>query len=103
MRLGYSTWGMPTVPIDVSVDHLAGLGFDGIELTVIPGYTTELNRLDTAERQRIRSLLASRRLALPALAAHVDLLAADPEAAAANMARLRSAIDLAVDLAGDEG
>ena len=41
MKLGYSTWGMPKVPVDKALVHLAGLGFDGVDLTVIPGYTTE--------------------------------------------------------------
>ena len=56
MKLGYSTWGMPTVEMDEAVPHLAGLGYDGIEITVIPGYTTELGTLDTEERRRIRGL-----------------------------------------------
>ncbi|MBI2952274.1 sugar phosphate isomerase/epimerase, partial [bacterium] len=56
MKLGYSTWGMPKVPIDSALAHLAGLGFEGVELTVIPGYTTELRTLDAAARRRIRDL-----------------------------------------------
>ena len=56
MKLGYSTWGMPKVPVDKALAHLAGLGFDGVELTVIPGYTTELIKLDAVERSRIRRL-----------------------------------------------
>ena len=47
---------MPALPIEVTLDHVARLGFDGIELTVVPGYTTELRRLDVAERRRIRRL-----------------------------------------------
>ena len=41
MKLSYSTWGMPQVPIDVAVAHCAHLGFDGLEMTVIPGWTTD--------------------------------------------------------------
>ncbi|HEU4708149.1 MAG TPA: hypothetical protein VFS17_02460, partial [Methylophilaceae bacterium] len=33
MKIGYCTWGMPTVPADVLIPFLARLGFDGIELT----------------------------------------------------------------------
>ena len=39
--LAHSTWGMPTVPIDVAVAHCAGLGFDGLEMTVVPRWTTD--------------------------------------------------------------
>ena len=50
MLLSYSTWGMPTVPIDAAVAHCAGLGYDGLELTVIPGWVTDGATLDAAER-----------------------------------------------------
>ena len=103
MKLGYSTWGMPTVPAEVAIRHVAELGFDGIELTVIPNYTTELSTLDAAERKRIAGLLREYRLALPAIAAHSSLLESDPEAHARNMARLKGAVDLAVEWAqGDQ-
>ena len=97
MKLGYSTWGMPFVPVDEALAHLAGLGFDGVELTVIPGYTTELSKLDAVERSRIRRLLEKYHLMLPAIAAHSSLL--DVATHAANMARLKGAIDLCVELA----
>ena len=99
MKLGYSTWGMPKVPVDETLEHLAKLGFDGVELTVIPGYTTELSKLDAVERKRIRQLLEKHHLMLSAIAAHSSLLSIDPEAHAANMARLKGAVDLAVELA----
>ena len=97
MKLGYSTWGMPKVPVEEALAHLARLGFDGVELTVIPGYTTELTKLDAAERSRIRQLLQKHHLMLPAIAAHSSLLSDDKETHAANMARLKGAVDLAVD------
>lgn len=102
MKLGYSTWGMPTVPIDKALKHLADLGFEGVELTVIPGYTTELSKLDTAERKRIRQLLSDYRLELSAVAAHSSLLSKTPEEHAENMMRLRGAVDLAIELAQGE-
>ncbi len=103
MRLGYSTWGMPALPIDVTLDHVARLGFEGVELTVVPGYTTELSRLDAAERRRICVLLDKHGLALPSIAVHRDLLVDDPEQWAAHLAYLRASIDLAVDMAGLDG
>ena len=98
MKLGYSTWGMPKVPIDRALEHLSSLGYDGVELTVIPGYTTELSTLDAEERGRIKRLFRQYRLALPAIAAHSSLLESDPDRHAANVGWLKSAIDLAVDL-----
>ncbi len=103
MKLGYSTWGMPTIPIDTAITHVAELGFDGIELTIIPRFTTELSTLDSAERKRITTLLKQHNLALPAIAAHSSLLDTNPDAHAKNMWRLKGGVDLAIDLAqGDE-
>jgi inosose dehydratase len=94
---------MPALPIDVTVDHVAHLGFEGIELTIVPGYSTELSRLDTAERRRIRALLDQHNLALPSLAVHRDLLVDDPDQWAANRAYLCASIDVAVEMADRNG
>ncbi len=103
MKLGYSTWGMPTVPIDTAISHIADLGFDGIELTIIQRFTTELSTLDTAERKRIAAMLKQHNLALPAIAAHSNLMDVHVQSHAKNMWRLKGGVDLAVDLAqGDE-
>ncbi|RKU31730.1 hypothetical protein C6495_12260 [Candidatus Poribacteria bacterium] len=103
MKLGYSTWGMPTVPIDTAIHHIAQLGYDGIELTIIPRFTTELSTLDAAERKRIADMLKQHNLALPAIAAHSSLLETDAAAHERNMWRLKGGVDLAVELAqGDE-
>ena len=99
MKLGFSTWGMPKVPVDDALAHLAALGFDGVEITVLPGYTTELSTLDATERRRIAALLAQYELDLPAIAGHTNLLAADRDEHARNMARLKATVDLAVDWA----
>lgn len=103
MKLGYSTWGMPTVPVDTAISHIANLGFDGIELTIIQRFTTELSTLDIAERKRIAGLLKQHNLALPAIAAHSNLMDVDPESHKRNMWRLKGGVDLAIELAqGDE-
>ena len=99
MKLGISTWGMPTVPIDNAIRHIAQLGFDGVELTVIPRYTTELSTLDAVERSRIVGLLKEHNLALPAISGHSSLMEMEEEAHAQHMRRLKGAVDLAVDLA----
>ena len=98
MFLSYSTWGMPNVPIDVAVAHCAAVGFDGLELTVIPGWTTDAATLDGAERRRIRKLYDDHRLALCGLAGNTPLLTAEPGEHARNMARFRGYLDLAAEL-----
>ena len=99
MRLGYSTWGMPEVPIDAAIPHVARLGYEGIELAVTAGHSTELSTLSTAETARIAGLLREHRLALPSLAAHSTLLAETSGERAEVMRRLRRACDVAAELA----
>ena len=96
--LSYSTWGMPTVPIDVAVAHCAKLGFDGLELTVIPRWSTDAATLDAATRRRIRDLYDQHKLELCGLTGNTPLLATDPDELAINMDRLRSYLDLAAEL-----
>jgi len=104
MKLSYSTWGMPTVPIDASVAHCAALGFDGLELTVIPGWTTDAATLDPAARRRIRTLYDDAGLELCGLSGNMPLLDGDHAERAASTARFRGYLDLAAELRapGDE-
>jgi sugar phosphate isomerase/epimerase len=96
--LAHSTWGMPTVPIDVAVAHCARLGFDGLEMTVVPRWSTDAAKLDAAERRRIRKLYDDHRIALCALSGNTPVLPQDPSDVASNLARFRSYLDLAAEL-----
>ena len=64
MLLSYGTWGMPTVPIDVAIEHCARLGYDAMSITIKPGWTTDVATLDAAERTRIRDLMDRHGIAL---------------------------------------
>ena len=66
MKLGFSTWGKPNLPIEVIIKHLANLGFDGVEIAVLPRFSTALVKLNQAERQRIPRLLQAHGLSLSA-------------------------------------
>src|SRR5215211_4852798 len=98
MRLSHSTWGIPQVSMDVAVAHCAALGFDGLELAVSPGWTTDAAGLDAGERRHIRTLYDDHRLELCGLSGNTPLLVSDPDEHARNMARLRGYLDLAAEL-----
>jgi sugar phosphate isomerase/epimerase len=98
MSLSHSTWGMPRVPIEVAAAHCAAAGFDGLELTVIPGWSTDGATLGAAARRRIRRLYDEHGLALCGLSGNTPLLAPDREEHAQNMTRLHGYLDLAADL-----
>ena len=97
MKIGYCTWGMPTVPIDTIVRFVAETGYDSIEPTVTPGYSTELYSLDSAERQRILALIQEYGLEISAVSGHASLAETDDTGHALNMQRLRDGVDLCVD------
>ncbi len=101
MQLGYSTWGMPDLPIDAILPHLAGLGFDAVEIAVLPRYTTALSKLDGGERRRIARLLQQHKLTLSAISSYVSTIEPDAAAYAENRAAIQGAVDLAVDWAQD--
>ena len=98
MFLSYSTWGMPHVPIDVAVAHCAATGFDGLELTVIPGWSTDAATLDASARRRIRRLYDDHELTLCGFSGNTPLLESDPAEHAADMARFRGYLELAAEL-----
>jgi sugar phosphate isomerase/epimerase len=98
MLLSHSTWGMPRVPIDVAIAHCAALGFDGLELTVIPGWVTDAAGLDRGERRRIRALYDDHQLDLCGLSGNTPLLDMNETDHVENMARLHGYLDLAAEL-----
>jgi inosose dehydratase len=99
MKLGYSTWGMPKLSIDVAVERIAALGFDGLEISVLPAWTTSIDMLNGAERKRILQLVNDKGLTISAISGHASLLEANPEENTRNLERLKAAIDLAVEWA----
>lgn len=98
MLLAYSTWGMMKTPIEVAVPHCAALGFDGLELTVIPRWTTDAATLDAAARRRIRKLYDDHRIDLCGISGNTPLLADDRAEVQANLARFKGYLDLAAEL-----
>lgn len=100
MKLGYSAWAMPAMPVADQISLVREVGYAGIELVSGPGSSLDAQRTSADERRRMRTLLDQAGLALPSIAAHGNLLEPDAEKRAAQLARIQAAIDLAADLAG---
>ncbi|MBX2999400.1 MAG: sugar phosphate isomerase/epimerase [Caldilineaceae bacterium] len=88
---------MPTVPIDVILPHLAALGFDAVEICVLPGFSTAITTLDNIERRRIADLLRRHKLTLSAVNYYVSMMEEDADRYAHNLSQIKAAIDLAVE------
>ncbi|MCB0063432.1 MAG: sugar phosphate isomerase/epimerase [Caldilineaceae bacterium] len=95
MYLGFSTWAMPDLPIDTVIEHLANLGFDAIEIGVLPRFTTALDNLDAAERKRIPQLLRDHNVSLSAVSSYLPMMEQDAEQFAFNRDYVKRTVDLA--------
>jgi inosose dehydratase len=100
LPLGFSLYGMKTIPLPDALRTCAAIGYDGVELALMPGYPTEPARLTAADRRDLRSRLADNRLALHGLMENLAEPAADA-AHRANLDRLRAAADLGHALSPD--
>jgi sugar phosphate isomerase/epimerase len=103
MRLGYSAWAMPRLPVEAQIDIVRRTGYAGIELVSRPDGSLDAQLLDSAGRQGLRQQLHEAELAVPSIAAHGNLLEADPERRLANRDQVMAGIGLAADIAGPEG
>jgi sugar phosphate isomerase/epimerase len=103
MQLGFTTWSMVTVRAEEAIPLLAGIGYDCIELAVVPGWRDGVDLLTPSRRRRIKQLLREYEIALVAVAGNTDLLADDADEFAENWQNLTDTVDLAVEWAGRDG
>lgn len=98
LRLGFSLYGMKSLPIADALQACAAIGYENVELALGPGYPTEPKLLAAADRQQLRALLAQHRLTVSGVMDNLSL-AVDGVAHAKNLERIRAAAELAHDLA----
>lgn len=91
--LGFSLYGMKTLPLADAVAACARIGYAGVELALMPGYTAEPKLLSADARKDLRKRLADSNLSLHALMENL----VEPAAAAdhaKNLDRLKAAAEL---------
>jgi sugar phosphate isomerase/epimerase len=98
--LGFSLYGMKSLTIGAALQALAEVGYDCIELPVMPDWPADSARLDRAARRAIRDQLEERGLRLTSLMENLTTLG-DEAQHRANLDRLQRAAELARDLARD--
>lgn len=103
MRLGFTTWSMVTVRAEDAIPLLASIGYDAIELAVVPGWRDGVDLLTPTRRRRIKQLLCEYEMELVAIAGNTDLLADDADELAENWHNLTATVDLAVEWASRTG
>lgn len=90
------TYGMKMLSNRTALELIAQIGYDGVEICLLPGWPADPVQLDHARRVELRKLAAENRLALPAVLESLPLL---PGHHTSNLERLRRAAQLAHDVA----
>lgn len=98
--LGFSLYGMKTLPLDVALRTCAEVGYKHVELALNPGYPTEPKVFDTAARKKARELMKELGLALPCLMINISLTASD-EAHPQSLKAIATAAEMAHELSPD--
>jgi sugar phosphate isomerase/epimerase len=94
LRFGFSLYGMKSIPVRKALDLCAQIGYQAVELALMPGWDTEPKRLSKAERSELRGKLKDLDLTLPALMDNLRLLGPEAEQRA-NLERLKAAAAIA--------
>src|SRR5581483_12151027 len=63
----FSLYGMRTLPLDAAIETCAKIGYDAVELALMPNWHAEPKRLSKDDCRRLRERLRELRLGLPAL------------------------------------
>ncbi len=101
MTLGYSLYGMKSLSLDAALAACAKIGYDAVELAVMPDWPAAPASLSNADRRRLRERLKELGLSLPALMENLNL-GVDDAADRGQLDRLKAAAELAHDLVPDQ-
>lgn len=96
-RFGFSLYGMKTLTVAEALSTCAQIGYDGVELALLPGWHADPAKLSPADRRDLRQRLADQKLGLFGLMENLTEPAPDDKHRA-NLDRLTMALDLARDL-----
>ena len=98
ISLGFSLYGMKSLPVADALKVCAEIGYRNVELTLMAGYSTEPKLLSPADRQVLRETLARHRLSVSSLMDNLSLVT-DDSAHAKNLDHIKAAAELAHALA----
>jgi inosose dehydratase len=93
LPLGFSLYGMKSLKLAEAVRVCGAIGYDGIELAVMPGYPAEPKEIDGQARKDLRKQLADAELDLHGIMENLAEPAADA-VHRSNLDRLKAAAEL---------
>lgn len=96
--LGFSLYGMKTLPFAEALKTCSEIGYECVELAVMADWPCAPEKLSAEQRREIRQQLADRKLELAGLMENLPLVV-DGEKQRSNLDRLKRAFELSRDLA----
>ena len=99
ITLGFSNYGMKNLAYKEAVPYVGKVGFDSLELCLLPGWPTEPKKLSAADRKEIGTLISDSKLKLTALMENLGP-SPMPEVSKGLQDRLEQAFILANELGG---
>ena len=99
-NLGFSLYGMKTLPLDVALKSCAEIGYSHVEFALNAGYATEPSVFSSQARQMAAAQLKELKLELPCMMVHFNLTA-DEMAQARALEVIAAASQLGRDLVPD--
>jgi len=97
--LGLGNYGFKTYQTVDAIRFIAGVGYDSVELTMMPGWPTEPVKVSAEDRKKIRAALAAYGMALPSLLEAIPVLGEHQE----NLERIRRVIQFGHDVNANVG
>lgn len=97
LTLGIGNYGMPSVKVEEAIRSIAELGFDSLELSMMPNWDSSPAKLSAARRGALRRLLADNGLALTSLMEDLPP-SADDAVQQMSLERLKRAAELGHEL-----
>lgn len=95
--LGFMTYGMKTLKTVEALRTCAEIGYDAVEIALMPGWPTEPKLLSAADRRGIRKMLGDLGLALPCVMEMLPIRD-DPATRQMNLERMKVAAEMAHQL-----
>jgi len=95
--LGYTLYGMKSLPLDEALSTCAEIGYNSVELCLLDGYPTAAAQFGSADRAKLREGLAAVQLRVSGLMENFSALADDAQQAKI-LDRIKAAGELAHDV-----
>lgn len=75
--IGFSLYGMKSLPVLEALDHCKRIGYDNVEMCLMKDFPSELGKFSATDQRAVRDRLRSTGLEPSSLLVHIDLTAAN--------------------------